>query len=283
MVEQILNGKTAMVTGGGRGLGRAMALGLIEAGARVAIVDKDAQAVAETLSEAQAVRGKDFAIGLEADLADETEAARVVKTALTRFGSVSILVNNAGVGPEAVRSDFWERPIKFWEIPTSAWRLVFGINSDAAFFLIRNVAPSMIDAGWGRIINVTTSLDTMVRGGYSPYAGSKAAMEAHTAVLAQDLADTGVTANVLIPGGAANTRLIPFADRSALVQPDAMVPPLLWLLSQEANAVTGRRFLASLWDKEIPAVQAAEFSGAPAAWQGLPSLSRRPAGWDKRY
>jgi hypothetical protein len=67
------------------------------------------------------------------------------------------------------------------------------------------------------------------------------------------------------------------------VQPEAMVPPLLWLLSQEANAVTGRRFLASLWDKEIPAVQAAEFAGAPAAWQGLPSLSRRPAGWYKRY
>lgn len=283
MAGKTLLGRTALVTGAGRGLGRAMALGLLEAGARIAVVDKDAQCIADTLSEARAIAGIDAAIGLVADLADEIEVERIAKATQDAFGSVDVLVNNAGVGPEAVRSDFWERPIKLWEIPTPAWRLVFGINSDAAFFLIRSLVPRMIETGWGRIINVTTSLDTMVRGGYAPYAGSKAAMEAHTAVLAQDLAGTGVTANVLIPGGAANTRLIPFADRQALVQPEAMTPPLLWLVSEEANAITGRRFLASLWDETIPAAHAAERAGAPAAWQGLPSLSRRPPGWDTRY
>jgi NAD(P)-dependent dehydrogenase (short-subunit alcohol dehydrogenase family) len=277
-----LAGRTALVSGSGRGLGRAMALGLIGAGVRVAIVDIDAEPVEEALSAARGIGGRDAAIGIVADLSDPGEAARAVETARARLGGIAILVNNAGIGPEAVRRDFMARPIKIWEIPIEAWRRVFGINSDAPFFLTRLCVPAMIDSGWGRIVNVTTSLDTMIRGGYAPYGGSKAANEAHLAMLAEDLGGSGVTANVLVPGGPANTRLIPFdapIARESLVQPEAMVPPLLWLASRQADDFTGRRLAAVLWDPGLPPAAAAERAGAPLAWPQLGRQSQHPAGW----
>jgi NAD(P)-dependent dehydrogenase (short-subunit alcohol dehydrogenase family) len=112
----------------------------------------------------------------------------------------------------------------------------------------------------------------MIRGGFAPYGGSKAANEAHTAIMAQDLAGTGVTANVLVPGGPTNTRMIPEEsglNRAALLQPEIMIPPLLWLASDASHGVTGRRFIAALWDPKLPPAQAAEKAGAPAAWPNL--------------
>src|SRR3546814_16177817 len=96
---------------------------------------------------------------------------------------------------------------------------------------------------WGRIINVTTSLDNMLRPGMVGYGGSKAALEAHTAIMAGDLSGTGVTANVLVPGGPENTAAVPLEAgfaRAQLTQPEDMVTPTLWLFSQEADMVPGQ-------------------------------------------
>ena len=140
----------------------------------------------------------------------------------------------------------------------------------------------MMERKWGRIINVTTSLDTMLRPGMAGYGGSKAGLEAHTAIMAGDLLDTGVTANVLVPGGPANTPIVPAEagfDRSKLIQPEAMAAPAVWLASDESNDVTGRRFLAVHWDPSLPNEVASEKAMAPIAWEGLGSQTVFPAGY----
>jgi NAD(P)-dependent dehydrogenase (short-subunit alcohol dehydrogenase family) len=105
-----------------------------------------------------------------------------------------------------------------------------------------------------------------------PYGGSKAANEALLTALSMELEGTGVTANVLVPGGAANTRMVPkraASDRSALIAPEVMVPPLLWLCSNDSDGVSGQRFIGMRWDTKLLPAEAAKASGAPLAWQQL--------------
>ncbi len=154
------------------------------------------------------------------------------------------------------------------------------VNIVAPFLMTRAALPVMLTQRWGRIINITTSLDTMWRAGIQPYGGSKAANEAHLLALATELEGTGVSANALVPGGAADTRMVSpgqAPDRSKLIAPDVMVPPLIWLCSNAADGVSGRRFVAARWDAALPPSEAAQQAGAPAAWQqlGRELISRR--------
>ncbi len=131
--------------------------------------------------------------------------------------------------------------------------------------------PHLIAQGWGRIINVTTSFVTMMLPGFTPYGPSKAAAEAHSVIMAKALEGTGVTVNVLVPGGAANTRMISdtkqFPDRAALVQPHKMVAPAVWIASNQSDGVTGRRFVAKKWNESLTPAEAALAASAPAGWQ----------------
>ena len=141
------------------------------------------------------------------------------------------------------------------------------------------VVPHMVDQGWGRIINVTTSLDTMFLPGCGAYGPSKASLEANTRIMANDLGGTGVTANVLIPGGPANTRMITKATgipREDLIQPEVMQAPSAWLCTDEANDTSGMRFIAALWDENQPLAKRLEQAGAPTAWAQIPSKAIRP-------
>jgi NAD(P)-dependent dehydrogenase (short-subunit alcohol dehydrogenase family) len=138
----------------------------------------------------------------------------------------------------------------------------------------------MMRQGWGRIVNVTTSLGTMLHAGYPTYGPSKAALEALSAIMAKDLDGTGVTVNVLVPGGITNTPMI--ADnagfaRAGMIQPEIMAPPLVWLVSDAAGNVTGRRFLAIRWDSTLPPEQAAEKAGAAVAWTSIATMPIRPS------
>ena len=117
-------------------------------------------------------------------------------------------------------------------------------------------APYMIDRGWGRIVNVTTSLDTMYLAGAGAYGPTKAALEAHTLIMSQDLDGTGVSANVLIPGGMVNTRMIP---------QEIMTLPIIWLASDASIGVSGMRFIGALWDETLPLEQRIDASNAPCA------------------
>ena len=271
--------QTAIVTGAGSGIGRAIALGLLGAGVDVAAVDRE-EAWLGTLTEAAAAARPAGALQtIAADLSHPDSFARIVSGVLARFGKIDVLVNNAGVGQGAIRADQRRNPIRFWEITPEQWSRFVAVNATAPLMMARAVASHMIERKRGRIVGVTTSLGTMIRGGYTLYGASKAAAEAAHAVMAADLAGTGVTVNVLVPGGMTDTRIIPEAEvaaREKLIRPEVMVPPLLWLISDAARDVTARRFLAVHWDATMPPAQAAEKCGAPIAWTSIGVLPIEP-------
>jgi NAD(P)-dependent dehydrogenase (short-subunit alcohol dehydrogenase family) len=146
--------------------------------------------------------------------------------------------------------------------------------------LTNAIVPEMMRQGWGRIVNVTTSLGTMLKAGSPTYGPSKAALEALSAIMAKDLDGTGVTVNVLVPGGVPNTPMISDEagfDRAKLIRPEVMVPPLLWLVTDAAGKVTGRRFLGIHWDPALPPEQAAEKAGALVAWTSIATMPITPS------
>lgn len=273
-------GRVAIVTGAAGGIGRELVKGLLGAGIRVAAVDRTAEGLAAVAMSAQA-QGKDAALlTIEADLAADRAPAEIVGRVRSHFGKIDILVNNAGVGQATLRAGNWQQPIRFWEVSPEQWRLFVAVHTTAPLALATALVPDMVDAGWGRIVNVTTSLGTMIRSGSPTYGPSKAALEALSAIMAKDLDGTGVTVNVLVPGGVTNTPMVPQEagfDRNAMIQPETMAPPLLWLVSNGAASVTGRRFLAVHWDPKLPAEAAAEKAGAPVAWTSIATMPIEPS------
>src|ERR1700729_3643512 len=212
-----LSGRVAIVTGGGRGLGRAMALGLVEAGARVVATAARERDEIERLARDADAGGRPNAVRpVLADVTREDDCARAVATALERFGRLDILVNNAGRGMKYVSEDFMTAPTRFWETTPETWRLIIDTNVVGPFLMARQAAAAMRAAGWGRIINISMNTETMRRRGFPPYGPSKAALESATIIWAQDLAGSGVTVNALLPGGATATGMIPksFPDDS---------------------------------------------------------------------
>ncbi len=270
----------AIVTGAAGGIGRAMVRGPLAAGVRVAGVDRDHEPLeALAASAGEQGKGDDF-LTVQTDLTSDSAADEITKATRTRFGRIDILVNNAGIGPGSIRPDSWQRPLKFWEITPDQWRRFVAVHTTAPLALANAVVPEMMRQGWGRIVNVTTSLGTMLNAGSPTYGPSKAALEALSAIMAKDLDGTGVTVNVLVPGGVTDTPMISDEagfDRAKLIQPEVMVPPLLWLLSDAAGKVTGRRFLGVHWDPALPPEQAAEKAGAPVAWTSIATMPIRPS------
>lgn len=263
MADGELSGKTAIVTGAGRGLGRSMAFGLARAGANVVITAaRHREEIDRVAEEAANIAGAGAIRALVADVTKEEDCQRVWDEAVQAFGAVHMLVNNAGRGMRFVSEKFFDTPTKFWETDPSVWRMIVETNVNGPFLMARAVAPQMMRQRWGRIVNISINYETMRRPGFSPYGPSKAALESETIIWAQDLAGTGVTVNSLLPGGATDTGMVP-ADiaphlRQKLLHPDIVIPPLLWLVSEAANEVTGSRFDARLWDTSLPPEQAAE-------------------------
>jgi NAD(P)-dependent dehydrogenase (short-subunit alcohol dehydrogenase family) len=271
--------RVAVVTGAAGGIGRALVGGLLGKGLAVAAVDRTAEGLAALAhSAAERQQGANL-LTIEADLAQDEAIDKIVAQARARFGTIDILVNNAGVGQATIRTDNRERPIKFWEVTPEQWKLFVAVHNNAPMALSRALVHDMMRQKWGRIVNVTTSLGTMIRDGSPTYGPSKAALEAFSAIMAKDLAGTGVTVNVLVPGGMTNTGMIPMEagyERGALIQPDVMTPPLNWLVSDEASNVTGRRFLAIHWDPNLLPAEAATKSGAPVAWTEIATMPIEP-------
>ena len=271
--------RTAVVTGAAGGIGRELVLGLLGKGLRVAAVDRAAQGLTDLAQAAQERQHGANLLTIEADLARDEAIDEIVAKARGRFGAIDILVNNAGVGQATIRSDNRQRPIKFWEVTPELWKLFVAVHNNAPMALSRAVVHDMMRQKWGRIVNITTSLGTMIRDGSPAYGPSKAALEAFSAIMAKDLAGTGVTVNVLVPGGVTNTPMVPLEagfDRAEMIQPAVMAPPLNWLVSEAAGRVTGRRFLAVHWDPNLPPEEAAEKAGAPVAWTAIATMPIEP-------
>jgi 3-oxoacyl-[acyl-carrier protein] reductase len=259
--------KVALVTGAGRGLGRAMALGLSRAGFRVAITAARNRAELEAVAR-EAPRGQVYPV--ISDASRESDCAALVREVQEQLGPVDVLVNNAGRGMRYVSERFMVEPTRFWETDPETWQMVIDTNVNGPFFLARAVTSGMISRGWGRIINISINHETMRRVGFSPYGPSKAALESETIIWAQDLAGTGVTVNALLPGGASLTGMIPDevppALRQKLLMPEVMVPPLLWLVSPDSDGMTGRRLVATRWRTDLGGREAAEAATDQAGW-----------------
>lgn len=257
-----LQGRLALVTGAAGGLGRAMTWALLRAGASVAGVDVHLDGLAHLRQQLAPGAAARLHV-MQADLATPHGRLDLLASLCRIDAPVDILLNNAGIGLGAVREDYPTRPIRYWEIDGPTLERFLAVHTVAPYHLASALLPAMLDRGWGRVINVTTSLATMIRPGMSPYGGAKAATEAFTAMLAGDLAGSGVTANVLIPGGPVDTPILPSrpgVDRTRWLQADVMGPPAVWLCSAAADAINGRRVVAADCD---PA------TGEPASPAGI--------------
>ena len=268
--------KVALVTGGLRGLGQAMTLGLAASGYRVAAVGHILNDIADIEDMVDSLKLREVILPLAADLREPNDCDEVIGKTLARFGSVDILVNNAGLTFTYIDPPRFRRgtPQNFWQVSDEIVENVIATNFLAADQMARRVAPAMLEAGWGRIINVTTKLDTMNRLGTHPYGASKAALEMATEVWAKDAEGSGLTVNIVNPGAGANTpgMAVEMRDMSAdgrapkLVEPDEMVPPLLYVVSREADKVNGYRFDANAWNANLPPAEAAKAASRPAGF-----------------
>jgi len=272
-----LDGKVAVVTGSAQGLGRTMALALLDAGARVAFADIEGAPLEATAREARGIAGNAEAVHtVVANVAKPADAQRIVGSTIRKFGALHILVNNAGIGASFGNKMALVNPPKVWEIDPKLWDRTLSVNAGGPFLMIRAALPEMRRRKWGRVIGITTSLDNMLRAGQTAYGASKAAHEALMAMLAQDLQGSGVTANVLVPGGPADTRMVPavkgWTDRAKLIQPEQMVPPLLYICSSAADGVNGRRFVAARWNTKSSPAANAKRDDAPIGWTGQKAL-----------
>jgi NAD(P)-dependent dehydrogenase (short-subunit alcohol dehydrogenase family) len=230
-----------LVTGGTSGLGLAMASALAEVGATVALTGRSGERASAV---AAGLRG---AVGIELDVRDESSVARAVDEAWSRLGGIDMLVNNAGIGMRTVNPRFMTHPQGFWEVPVDGFRAVIETNLTGYFLVAREVTPRMLAGGGGRIVNISVNHSTMQRAGFVPYGPSRAGSEALSRIMAADLRDTRVTVNLLLPGGATVTGMLPddaAQEGQQFLEPSVMGPPIVWLASDEAAGIHDERIVA---------------------------------------
>jgi NAD(P)-dependent dehydrogenase (short-subunit alcohol dehydrogenase family) len=247
-----LEGVRALVTGGTSGLGFAMSRALAEAGARVVLTGRTEQRIQEAAGQIG-----DLVTGLVMDVRDEYSVAAGVGRVMTDLGGIDVLVNNAGLGMRTVNPQFMTEPIGFWQVSPDGFRDLLTTNVVGYFLVARAVVPHMLQAGHGKIVNISVNESTMRRKGFTPYGPSRAATDALSHIMAADLAGTGIDVNLLLPGGATRSGMTP-DDAPPDVQarwldPAIMGPPVVWLASPASGGVTDQRIVAT------------EFAGHPPA------------------
>jgi len=269
-----LQGRTVLLTGAAGGIGRVLAKAFLESGAAVVAADVDAAGL-------QRLEPAERLVTRVLDIAHPAACEAVVKETAKRFGALDILINNGALGMQVLREDCMTNLVRIDEITPEFWNRMITVNLSGAWYLTRAAVPGMRSRGWGRIINVTTSFFTMLRGRFHPYGPAKAGLEAMSAGHASEFAGTGITVNVVVPGGPADTPMVPAASglrREDLIPPAKMAPPMLWLCSRDADAVTGKRYVAAKWDHALPAEAARRASESPIGWPELASAPVWPGG-----
>jgi len=225
-----------------------MANALANAGATVAVTSRSGER-----AQAAARRLGGPAFGLVSDVRDERSVADSVEAVVRRFGGIDFLVNNAGIGMRTVNAGFPAYAQPFWEVDPQAFREVVDTKVTGVFLVARAVVPHMLEAGSGRIVNISMSESTMTRAGFVPYGPSGAAVEAMSRIMAAELDGTGVTVNMLLPGGATATGMVP-ADapeefKARLLEPSVMAAPIVWLASSTAEGVHDQRIIANEFEE----------------------------------
>jgi len=249
-----LAGKIAIVTGAGRGIGRAIAEAYLQEGAKVSITAAHEQAELDQFAK----QGwTERVLARLTDVTDPEVCDQVVEQTIGRFGHVDILVNNAARGMKYVSASFLTEPTRFWETEPSVWRMIVDTNVNGPFYMARAIVPRLLEQQrGGSIINIGVSYATMKRRGFSPYGPSKAALESASAIWAQELIEARIRVNLLLPGGATNTGMVPASTpadvQARMLQPEIIQAPAVFLASDASHKLTGRRLMATEWSVESP-------------------------------
>ena len=245
-------GVRVLITGGTSGLGAAMAAALLDAGAAVAITGRDSDR-----TEAAARELGPGCIGVAMDVRDEDDVERGVDRVVDGLGGLDVLVNNAGLGMRTVNPRFLTDPQPFWAVPPDGFRDVVATNLTGYFLVARSVVPRFLSASSGRVVNISMNHSTMNRKGFVPYGPARAGAEALSRIMAADLDGTGVTVNILLPGGATATGMIPDdfppEHRGQLLDPAIMGPPIRFLASPAAADVHDERIVATEFENWLAA------------------------------
>ncbi|MCL5972264.1 MAG: SDR family oxidoreductase [Firmicutes bacterium] len=247
----MLKGKRVIVTGATSGLGLAMAEALLRAGASVAISARPTPRLQSTVQRFQQ-HGFDVE-GLPMDVRDEKSVEDAKGEILRRWPAIDMVVNNAGLGMRTVNPDFLTEPMPFFQVSPEKFDAVLETNLRGYFLVSRAFAPVFIHQGGGRFVNISMNHETMVRRGFVPYGPSRAGAESLSRIMAEDLKPFGITVNVLLPGGATLTGMIPDEVlpevRQRLLVPAIMGPPIVFLASDRADGITGERIEANHFEE----------------------------------
>lgn len=235
-----LQGKVAVVTGGARGIGRGIATVLAAKGAGVAVWDLNAEGAEKTVAEIQEAGGTAIAVG--GDAADAAAVAASAARTRAELGPVAILVNNAGITAYE----------PFTSITEASWDRMIGINLKGPFLVTQELVPDMLDAGWGRIVNISSSSAQTGAPAMAHYAASKGGVIGLTRALAVEYIEKGITVNH-VPPGFIDTPLVrqgPIDVEAAAAMmpmkragtPEDVAHAVAYLASEEAGYVTGQTF-----------------------------------------
>jgi NAD(P)-dependent dehydrogenase (short-subunit alcohol dehydrogenase family) len=239
-----LLGKTALITGASKGLGKAMALALAEAGARLVLSSRNLELLNETADAARKAGAE--AVVLQADVTDEAQVLQLEKAVVGQFGKIQILINNAGVNNRKPLTDF----------TLAEWREVMDTNLTSAFLMCRSFVPHMRGQGYGRILNLTSIMSHVALPGRTAYAASKTALLGFTRALALELAPDRITVNGISPGPIKTEMNLPLIQNPETNREFISRIPLgrwgkveevgqlaVYLCSEEAGFITGTDIL----------------------------------------
>jgi NAD(P)-dependent dehydrogenase (short-subunit alcohol dehydrogenase family) len=261
-----LDGTVVAMTGASVGLGRSMSLALAKAGARVVLAAPETDLLEAVAADIDAKAGPGRALPLKTDITIRGDCERLLAESVRRFGGLHVLVNNArrpvrGPGLPAA-GNF----LPFWESNPDIWQESVHVNVNGTFQISHVVTPHLIRNGWGRIVNINTSLGGLSQTRNSPYGVTKAALESATLIFAADLAGTGVTVNSLLPGEACDTDPNRLPDPKLKLLPvDIMNRAIVWLASKRSDGKTGGRYIGRLWNDKLPPDEAAAGALTPPA------------------
>jgi NAD(P)-dependent dehydrogenase (short-subunit alcohol dehydrogenase family) len=239
--EKKLSGKVALITGGSRGIGRAIAIAYARQGASVFICARGEADLNRAVDEIRSANGK--AHGWSGNVSDSGQATDIVKAALEHFGKLDVLVNNASaLGPRVTIAQY----------PVQAWEEVVRVNLTGAFLMSREALKIMMPQRQGAIINISSGVGRVGRARWGAYAASKFGVEGLTQVLADEVREFGIRVNTVNPGPTRTEMralAYPEEDPLTLPTPDQVVPVFVYLASDDSTAVTGQSLDGREWLK----------------------------------